>query len=116
MKNEPIFLDGVFFDKPREGAPDFVKGKMAIQPEKLIAFLKNNIEHLSPKGWINFDLKQSKSGSLYFQVNTWKPLVKPESLERNPNISDEEAETLKRLRDNHNVDLVDDIIASDIPF
>lgn len=79
-KPTPIFGEGLFFSRPREGAPDFIKGSLAIEPAKLVKFLEANVQHLSPKGWLNLDLKESKNGTLYFAVNTWKPLAKPESL------------------------------------
>lgn len=62
--------DGFFFDKPREGAPDFVKGKLSIQAEKAVAFLN---EHKNEKGYVNLDLLKSKEGKLYFTLNEWKP-------------------------------------------
>lgn len=82
MDKTPLFGEGLFFSRPRDGAPDFIKGSLSIEPSKLIKFLKVNVQHLSPKGWMNLDLKESKGGSLYFQVNTWKPLKKPEELEQ----------------------------------
>ena len=67
--NDPVFADGVFFKGPREGAPDFVKGSVSIKTAEAIPFLQANEDN----GWVNLDLKQSKGGKLYFQLNTWKP-------------------------------------------
>jgi len=107
-KPEPIFADGVFFDRPREGAPSFIKGKMSIEPKKLIAFLEANKQYLSPKGWLNLDLKESKTGNLYFQVNTWKPLEKPEALLPSGRIASSMTNGIKYPET--------DIKADDIPF
>lgn len=68
---EKIFVDGLRFERPREGAPEFVKGRIGINVEKLQTFL---LEHGNGQEWLNADLLQSKDGNkLYFQLNTWKP-------------------------------------------
>lgn len=109
-KKEPVFAEGLFFSRPRQGAPDYVKGSMSVEPSQFIKFLEKNVEYLSPKGWMNLDLKESKDGSkLYFQVNTWKPLVKPESL-----LTEEEKAKIVALRESTKVD--EDIKPEDIPF
>ena len=65
------FAEGFFFDRPREGAPEFVKGRLSVNVEKAIAFLG---EKKNDKGYVNLDLLQSKDGTkLYFTVNDWKP-------------------------------------------
>lgn len=62
---------GFYFDRPREGAPDFVKGRMSVKVEDAIAFLN---EHKNEAGYVNYDLLQSKDGTkLYFTLNDWKP-------------------------------------------
>ena len=74
---EKIFADGLRFEKPREGAPDFVRGKVSIQAEKLIPFIE---KHKNERGWLNLDLKKSESGVLYLELNTWKPEQKAEAI------------------------------------
>lgn len=71
-KPEPIFADGIMFTRPPEGSPTWIKGKVSINVSKFNDFLKSQIPNVSAKGWLNLDLKESKKGSLYFQVNTWK--------------------------------------------
>ncbi len=77
QQQEKIFADGFSF-KRREGAPDFVIGRQSIKVDEAIAFLKANVKN----GWVNLDVKQSKSGSYYCELDTWeassqvKPLVK----------------------------------------
>ena len=36
------------------------------------------------KEWINFDIKESKSGNLYAEVNTWEPEKQDEKLKEEP--------------------------------
>ncbi len=64
---DKIFPDGIIFKKPREGAPDFVKGSLSFKVDEAVAFLK---EHQN-KGWVNLDLKKSKAGKLYLELNTF---------------------------------------------
>lgn len=75
--SETKFTQGIFFDKPREGAPDFVRGRMAMNQKDAIAYLQTLTP--SEKGFVYFDLLKSKDGSkLYFTLNDWKPTPKPE--------------------------------------
>jgi len=69
-KQETILADGLYFTRPREGAPDFVKGALAVH-DRFVEFMK---EHRNESGYVNLDLLESKDGkSLYFKLNTWEP-------------------------------------------
>lgn len=70
MENESILAAGFFFERPREGAPAFVKGRLSIQVDKAIAFLE---EHKNEKNYVNLDLLTSKENKPYLKLNTWKP-------------------------------------------
>jgi len=67
QQQEKIFADGFSF-KRRENAPSFVIGRQSIKVEEAIAFLKANVKN----GWVNLDIKQSKSGSYYCELDTWE--------------------------------------------
>jgi len=73
MSNETIFADGFIF-KRKENAPDFVVGSQSIKVEEAIAFLQANQKN----GWVNLDIKQSKGGKYYCQLDTWQPKPKGE--------------------------------------
>jgi hypothetical protein len=73
MSNETIFADGFIF-KRKENAPDFVVGSQSIKVEEAIAFLQANQKN----GWVNLDIKQSKGGKYYCQLDTWQPKPKSE--------------------------------------
>lgn len=76
------FLPGFFFDRPREGAPAFVKGRMSIRVEDAILFLDAN---KNEKGYVNADLLQSKDGKkLYFAHNDYKPAQKSDTGVQSP--------------------------------
>ena len=64
------FITGMRFDRPKQGTPDFVKGKISIKVDELIPFLEH---HKNEKGWINIDLLNSKSNVLYLSLNEYKP-------------------------------------------
>jgi hypothetical protein len=62
------FVDGMIVKAPRENAPDFVKGSISIKRGDLGNWLESKSEE-----WINVDIKESKAGKWYAEVNTWKP-------------------------------------------
>ncbi len=78
-KKEKIFAEGIRFEKPKEGSPEFIKGKVSIKVAEIIPFLQ---KHQSNAGWVNLDLKKSQKGTLYLELNTWKPTPKVEETEK----------------------------------
>lgn len=79
QQQEKIFADGFSF-KRREGAPAFVIGRQSIKVEEAIAFLKANVKN----GWVNLDIKQSKGGSYYCELDTWEAKPKAEATQTEP--------------------------------
>jgi hypothetical protein len=69
METEKVFADGFIWKKPRENAPDFVLGSISIKADEAVFFIKKHED----KGWVNLDVKKSKSGKIYMELNTWKP-------------------------------------------
>lgn len=67
---EKLFFEGLKIGKPHDNAPGFVKGKVAIKVDELVAFLQ---KHQNEKGWLNADLKEGRNGGYYMEVDTWKP-------------------------------------------
>lgn len=68
MNNEAIFVDGMIFKRPSANAPDYIKGKLSVKVEDFAKFMKQH-EKL---GWINIDLKESRAGKYYAQLDTWE--------------------------------------------
>jgi len=68
MSNETQFIDGLIVKAPNQGAPDYVKAKLSIKREELIAWLQSQ-----SGDWINVEVKESKGGKWYAAVDTWKP-------------------------------------------
>ncbi len=75
MDKTPKFVDGMRFDRPAEGSPTWIKGKISFNVAKFVEFLKAQRAegNISEKGYLNVDLKESKNKMLYLEVNTWKP-------------------------------------------
>lgn len=72
--SEKIYPKGIMIFKPRDNAPDFVKGQMVITPNELVTFLKTVEEHKTEyKGNVQFkfDLLDGNKG-LYLALNTYK--------------------------------------------
>ena len=80
-KPDPIFPAGIGYSPPREEAPEFIKGTIGINPKMLLEWCKTQREHINEKGWMNLDLKKSQKGTLYLQLNTWKPTPRKDTVD-----------------------------------
>lgn len=69
MSDNKVFVDGMIVKAPHQNAPDFVKLAISIKCRELLDFMK---EH-QKDGWLNIDVKESKGGKLYAELNTFKP-------------------------------------------
>ena len=65
---EVKFIKGLIAKAPSEKAPDYVKAKLSIKRVELIEWLEQQTEE-----WINSDVKVSKNGNWYVQIDDWKP-------------------------------------------
>ena len=69
MADDKIFAKGLFYKNPPEGAPTWLNGKISIFVDDFAQFLE---EHAEAGGWMNIDIKESKGGKLYAELNTYK--------------------------------------------
>jgi len=65
---ETVFVDGFLF-KRRENAPDYVIGNVSAKIDELIPFLQQHAKN----GWVNWDIKLSRSGNYYAALDTFVP-------------------------------------------
>ena len=65
---EVTFPEGISVKDPHEKAPDFVRGRISMKKDELIPWLQKQDGE-----WVNCDIKRSKGGKLYLQVDDWKP-------------------------------------------
>ena len=63
---EKNFVDGM---RIKDAQPDFVLCKVGVKIEDFMLYAKAN----EKKGWLNFDIKRSKGGKLYAELDTWEP-------------------------------------------
>ena len=63
------FVNGLIVKKPHQNAPDFIIAKLSFKIEDFT----ETMELHGDKGWFNVEVKESKKGSYYAEVDTWKP-------------------------------------------
>lgn len=77
------FINGLIVKAPNDRAPEYVKARLSIKREELIAWLQSE-----PGEWINADIKVSQGGKWFAAVDDWKPEGKrhaaPPSRSREP--------------------------------
>jgi len=108
MKDK-IFGEGIYFNRPREGAPEFIKGQISLKVADLGIFMAKHEKN----GYVNLDLKESKKGVLYLELNTWEK--KPEST-----LTAEEMQKIKKAREKSELNNLnyptEEINPLDVPF
>lgn len=67
---ENNFIKGLFVNRPSDKAPSFVKAKISISADTFPQFLKENV---NGKGYLNFDILESKDGKYYAKLDNFKP-------------------------------------------
>lgn len=85
MENK--FIQGVRIYQPHQNAPSFVKGNGVFEVSEIVPFLQGN--HINGK--VRFQIKQSRNGGLYMELDTYVPKKEQDIQEIKENIT----ETLK---------------------
>lgn len=72
---EKQFAKGFIF-KRNDNAPEWAIGKLSIKAQEAIQFIneKNN------GGWLNLEIKKSKEGKFYIELDTYEAKPKVESV------------------------------------
>ena len=73
-KQSKTFANGFIF-KRNDNAPDFVVGKLSIKAQDAIMFINQH----NKKGWLNLDIKKSKEGKFYMELDTYESKESNES-------------------------------------
>jgi len=74
--NEKKYADGVRFFERKDNQPDFVLGALVITPEKIQAWSVMNSDLLTEyqgNRQVKFQVKRSKDGKVYIELDTYKP-------------------------------------------
>tara|TARA_R100000654_G_scaffold73226_2_gene105797 strand:+ start:1474 stop:1713 length:240 start_codon:yes stop_codon:yes gene_type:complete len=66
MDNKNL-VSGIYPKKPKV---DFIKASFGIKKAEFVEWFKQQDKQ---EEWINIDIKESKGGNLYAELNTWKP-------------------------------------------
>jgi hypothetical protein len=69
MNKQTIYVDGLFFNKPHENAPDFVIGSLAVSVERFNEWINN--QEADDKGFVRIDILEGKERP-YCKLNTYK--------------------------------------------
>jgi len=77
MAQETKFVDGLFYNEPREGAPDFVLASLSIDKIKFGEWLLQ--QEVDAKGYVKVDVLRSKAGKAYLKLNDFKPKAQSSS-------------------------------------
>jgi len=77
MSQTKRFPTGMYFNPPREGAPEFVRGSISIKKAEVLEWL--NQEQSNDKGYVNLDVLKSREGKLYLAINDY---VKPTDINK----------------------------------
>lgn len=108
MTTDKKFPDGIMWREPHPKAPDFVKGRILIQVDKFIEQLKVYKQYQSDKGWISIDIKDSRGGHRYFELDTYKPVRK--------DLGEVAPEEVPDLRTSPSEDYPNGIPLDEVPF
>ena len=69
MENKNEFINGLIIQGPDGKMPEFIKCKISIKREALIAYLQSKKEE-----WLNIDVKESREKKKWYaSLNNWKP-------------------------------------------
>ena len=71
--NEKKFVDGLIVKKPHDNAPDFVKARLSLKLDEFASWVGQWKKENAGEEWINIELKESKQGKLYAELDSWKP-------------------------------------------
>ncbi len=99
MNDDNKFVNGLFFKEKHSNAPDFVIGKLSTKRQDLIDYLQQSNED-----WLNWQIKKSKAGKCYIEVDTWKPDAQsqtpsPNTYTGNPSPNDQQHPTQQEIDD-----------------
>ena len=74
MSDDKVFADGMIVKHPHQNAPDFVKAAVSFKLKDFFEFAKQH----QKEGWLNVQVKESRGGKLYAELDTFTPSKKEE--------------------------------------
>jgi len=73
MNDDNLLVGGFYPRPPREGAPEFVMGKININVEQFKTWFRDYLKENPDEEWLSIDTLISKNGKGYGKIDTWKP-------------------------------------------
>jgi hypothetical protein len=67
--NDKVFAQGFVIKERHENTPEWVMANVSIRVSEFKTFMDNHQD----KDWVNIQLKVSKGGKAYAELDTWKP-------------------------------------------
>ena len=67
---DKTFAEGIYWRAPHQKAPDFIHGTLSFKVAEVVAFLEM---HENDAGYVNVVMKESKKGTVYFELDLWQP-------------------------------------------
>lgn len=90
MTPQNNYVKGIFWNEPSEKAPEWVKGRISFKVKDVIEYLQANENE---RGYVNVNVKISRNGDTYLELDTWQPNQQKIKQEKPPrNIADLESE------------------------
>jgi len=71
MNEEKKFVEGLYYNEPRERSPEWILGSISIEPKRFTDWMRANYD--PNEKYLKIDFKMGKSGKPYAELNTWKP-------------------------------------------
>lgn len=66
-----MLANGIYYNKPREQAPEYVLGGLSIQRDQFQSWLAQ--QETDEKGYLKLDILVSREGKPYIKINDRKP-------------------------------------------
>jgi len=66
-----MLAQGLYYNQPRQGAPEYVIGGLSIQRDQFQSWLTQ--QETDEKGYLKLDILTSREGKPYIKLNDWKP-------------------------------------------
>lgn len=81
---DPIFPDGMMAFMPNEKLPEYYLIDIHIKPHQLFSWCQDQMKFADKNGFIKFNIKKSKKGTIYAELNQYiAPVESAEAKEYN---------------------------------
>lgn len=69
-KKEVVFAEGFHCEEKDVPGVPWLKARISVRVNDAVKFLE---EHANPRGFVNINVKESKKGGWYCELDTWEP-------------------------------------------